>query len=114
MNNNKQNKLTKKEQTTTATYKLMSEKINYLEESLEKTQNESEIIREEKHNLDKELAITKSKLEKNNYLEILKFFSSAGVGLSINYLTGGSYSLCMLIGIPCLIIYAACLLLDTK
>ena len=102
------NKLTKKEQASTATYKIMSEKINSLEQSLKKTQDESEIIRQDKHELDKKLVLLDNKLEKKPFIEFVKFLSSFGVGLSINYLTSGPIFVGIVVGVASLIIFLFC------
>jgi len=110
--NERQNKLTKREQSTTTAYKMMSDKINNLEKSLKKTQDESEKERKEKHELEKKKILLEAELSKNNIIEVIKFLSSVGMGFSINYLTSGQASLGLSIGIPSLIIFIVCLIKD--
>lgn len=111
---NQNNILTKKEQSTTATYKLMSDKVNNLEASLKKIQDESEKIRQEKHELDKKLVLLESSLKNNIYIEIIKFGSTGGMGFAINYITAGSWSLGLSIGIPSMIIFIVCIIANKK
>ena len=107
-------KLTQKEQSTTATYKLMSEKINNLEASLKKTQDESEKNRTEKHEVEKRNILLEEKLKNNNLIEIFKFISSGGIGFSINYFTIGNISLALSVGVPSLVIYIVCVVVNKK
>jgi len=108
------NSLTKKEQATTATYKMMSDKINNLEASLKKTQDESEKFQQENHELDKKVVLLEDKMKNNIWIEIFKFISSGGIGFSINYLTAGSESIGLSIGIPSVIIFIICLVVNKK
>jgi len=112
--NKTQNKLTKKEQSTTTAYKLMSEKINNLEASLKKTQDEAEKIRTEKYGIEKKNILLEEKLKNNNFIEILKFLSSVGVGFSVNYFTNGSSGLGYSIGVPSIIIFIICIIVTRK
>jgi hypothetical protein len=106
--NNQNTTLTKKEQSTTTAYKLMSQKINNLKSSLKKSQDESGRERQEKHELEKKLVLLENKIKNNNFLEILQFISSGGIGFSINYITAGSWGLGLSIGIPSIIIFIVC------
>lgn len=108
------NKLTKKEQANTATYKLMSEKIKSLEKSLKKTQDESERERCRKYELDKEVALLKERSKNNIYIEAFKFLSSCGIGFAINYATNGFWKISLMIGIPSIVIFLACILIYKK
>lgn len=110
----KQNNLTKKEQSTTTAFKMMSTKINSLEASLKKTQNESEKERKEKHELDKKLVLLEAQLKNNTIIEIIKFLASGGIGFSINYITIGSISLGLSVGIPSVIIFVVCIAVNKK
>ena len=108
------NKLTKKEQATNVAYKLMSEKINSLEKSLKKTQDESEKERQAKNELEKKIILLESNLENNIYIEIFKFLSSGGIGFAINYVTGGFWQLGLSIGIPSIIVFIVCIVVSKK
>lgn len=99
------NTLTKKEQSTTTAYKMMSEKIKNLEASLKKTQDESEKIRAEKYKIEKENAILEYKQKKNFLTELFRFISAVGIGFSVNYFTAQNYTLALCIGIPAVIIF---------
>jgi hypothetical protein len=113
-NKQKVNNLTKKEQSTTTAYKMMSLKINNLEASLKKTQNESEKERKEKHELDKKMILLENQLKNNNTIEIIKFLSTGGIGFSINYITIGSIYLGLSVGIPSIIIFIVCIVVNKK
>lgn len=108
------NELTKKEQSTTTAYKMMTVKINNLEASLRKTQDESEKERGEKHELDKQVVLLEAKLKNNYLIELFKFLSSVGVGFSVNYVTTGLTELGLSIGIPSIIIYFICIVVNRK
>ncbi|MDO8590925.1 MAG: hypothetical protein Q7R65_03015 [bacterium] len=108
------NNLTKKEQSTTTAYKMMSDKINNLEASLKKTQDESEKERQAGHELDKKLVLLESKLENSVSLEVFKFLSSGGIGFSINYITTGFWSIGLSIGIPSVVIFIVCIIVSKK
>ena len=112
--NKSQNTLTKKEQSTTTAYKLMSEKINNLEASLKKTQDEAEKSRTEKYETEKKNILLEEKLKNNNFIEIFKFLSSVGVGFSVNYFTNGSSELGYSIGVPSIVIFVICILVTRK
>lgn len=108
------NNLTKKEQSTTTAYKMMSERINNLEASLKKTQDESEKERQAKHELDKNIILLESRLKNNIIVDIFKFLSSGGVGFSINYITTGSIFLGLSVGIPSIVIFIVCVVVNKK
>lgn len=108
--NTRKNNLTKKEQSTTTAYKMMSDKINNLEASLRKTQDESEKLQQKNHELDKRSVLLESKLKNNWFLEILKFISAGGVGFAVNYFTAGLVSISLSIGIPSVIIFIVCVI----
>ena len=108
------NSLTKKEQATTATYKMMSDKINNLEASLKKTQDEAEKFQKENHELDKKAVLLEDKLKNNVWIEIFKYISSGGIGFSVNYFTGGNQYLGLSIGIPSLIVFIVCIIVNKK
>lgn len=106
--------LTKKEQSTTTAYKMMSDKINNLEASLKKTQDGSEVLQQTNHELDKKVAMLENKLEKNGFIEILKFISAGGVGFAVNYFTAGLKALSFSIGIPSVIIFIICVVVNKR
>lgn len=110
----KKENLTKKEQSTTTAYKMMSEKINNLEASLKKTQDESEKGRNEKNELDKKIVLLEAQQKNNNSIEIIKFIATGGIGFSVNYITIGSMSLGLSIGIPSIIIFIVCIVVNKK
>jgi len=92
----------------------MSEKINNLEASLKKTQDESEAERQAKHELDKKVVLLESRLKSNIPIEIFKFLSSGGIGFAINYITGGEWSLGLSVGIPSVVIFIVCIVVNKK
>ncbi len=109
---NKQNRLTKTEQATNVAYKMMSEKITSLEQSLKKTQDESEKERQEKHELDKKVVLLESKIKNNPFIKASEFISTAAVGFSINYITSSDYQLGVPIMIAGLSVYIICIVLN--
>lgn len=110
----KQNHLTKKEQSTTTAYKMMSEKINSLEASLKKIQDESEKIRAEKYEIEKKYILLEQKLKDHTFITFLEFLSSAGFGFAISYLPDKNWEMAFAIGIPSIIVYCLCLYLTKK
>ncbi|MES2060014.1 MAG: hypothetical protein V4438_03215 [Patescibacteria group bacterium] len=109
------NNLTAKEQKTTATFKLMSEKNKTLERSLKITQDELEKYREKYHESDKNHAVQKSKNQTIIFHEILKYISSALVGgVGVNYLTNGQYKLGSVLIVVSLIFYTLIVFSDRK
>lgn len=108
------NNLTKKEQSTTTAYKMMSEKINNLEASLKKTQDESVKETQEKHALDKKMVLLEDRIRNNTLIEIFKFLSSGGIGFSINYITTGYLPLGLSVGVPSIIIFIVCTVVYKK
>jgi putative Mn2+ efflux pump MntP len=112
--NNSQNKLTRKEQSTTTAYKLMSEKINNLEASLKKTQDEAEKGRSEKYETEKKNILLEAKLKDYWLITFLEFISSAGFGFSLSFITSQNWMFVFAIGTPSLIIYILCLYLTKK
>jgi hypothetical protein len=108
------NKLTKKEQSTTTAYKMMSEKINKLEASLKKTQDESGKIHSEKYEIEKKNILLWEKLKDRFLIRVLEFISAGGFGFAISYLSEKNYQLVLFVGIPSFIIYIVCLYLTRK
>lgn len=108
------NNLTKKEQSTTTAYKMMSEKINNLESSLKKTQDESEKIRTEKYEIEKENILLKEKLKDSWFISVLEFISSASLGFGLSYLTTHNTQIALSISIPSIIVYIVCVYLTKK
>src|SRR3989339_996655 len=104
-------KLTQKEQSTTATYKLMSEKINNLEASLKKTQDEAEKIRTEKYEIEKKNVLLEEKLKNYWLITFFEFISSAGFGFAVGVIPTQNWILALSVGTPSLIIYIVCLYL---
>ena len=109
MAQNKEYKLTNSEKTTTTAYKMMSEKINSLEQSLRKTQDAHEDERQKNHELDKKVVVLENRLKNNRLVEVFKFLSSLGVGFSINYITNGNYHFGVPIFIASVVIYFVCI-----
>lgn len=101
--------LTKKEQSTTTAYKMMSDKINSLKASLKKTQDGYERERQKNHDLDKEKALLQAKFQNNSAIEFFKFLSSLGIGFAINYITQNNISLGIAFGIPSVVVFLICL-----
>lgn len=114
MSEEKQNKLTKKEQASTTAYKLLSQETKRLRESLKIIQDESEKERKERHELDKKVVLLESKLKINWILETFKFLASGGVGFSIAYFTSDSTQLGWSILIPSVIVYIVCAVVNNK
>ncbi len=112
--NKKNNLLTKKEQATTVSYKMMSEKISNLEASLKKTQDESSKLSNENHELDKKNILLEERLKNNSWIEVFKFVSSGGIGFSINYFTNGNITTALSVGIPSFIIFLVCIVVNKK
>ncbi len=112
--NKSQNTLTKKEQSTTTAYKLMSEKINNLEASLKKTQDEAEKIRTEKYEIEKRNVILEEKLKNYWLITFFEFISSAGFGFAVGVIPTQNWTLALSVGMPSLIIYIVCLYLTKK
>ncbi len=110
----KENLLTKKEQSTTVAYKMMSEKINNLEASLKKTQDASEIIRTEKYEIEKKNILLEEKLKNSLFISILEFLSSTGVGFGLNYFVTHNFQMAFSILVPSISIYAVCAYLTKK
>ncbi len=108
------NHLTKKEQSTTTAYKMMSEKINSLEASLKKTQDESETIRVEKQEIEKKYILLEQKLKDHLFITILEFLCSVGLGLTIGYLPNGNLPMTLSIGIPSLVVYLICIYITKR
>ena len=102
---NKEHLLTKKEQSTTTAHKLMSEKINNLEASLKKTQDEAEKIRTEKYEIEKKNVLLEEKLKNSTVISILEFLSSAGLGFGLSYFSTNNLQLAFSISIPSAIVY---------
>lgn len=111
---NRKNHLTKKEQSTTTAYKMMSEKINNLEASLKKTQDESGKIRTEKYEIEKENILLKEKLKNHLFISFLEFISSAGFGFGLSYFATNDIQTALSISIPSIIIYGICMYLTKK
>lgn len=111
--NNPKNNLTKKEQSTTTAYKMMSEKINSLEASLKKTQDEAERIRSEKFELEKKYILLENKLKDQKLILFLEFISSAGLGFALGEFKD-NFQLTLSVGVPSLIVYSVCIFLTKK
>jgi uncharacterized membrane protein YeiB len=107
------NHLTKKEQSTTTAYKMMSEKINGLEASLKKTQDESETIRVEKYEIEKKHILLEQKLKNRLFITFLEFISSAGFGFALSFISTNLQT-AVSIGAPSLIVYLICIYLTKK
>lgn len=108
------NILTRKEQSTTTAYKMMSEKINNLEASLKKIQDESENIRSAKYEIEKKNILLEDKLKDQFIIRVLEFISAGGFGFAISYLPEKNWNLVLSVGIPSLVIYIICLYLTKK
>jgi len=108
------NSLTRKEQSTTVAYKMMSDKIKNLERSLKKTQDEAQKMQKENHELDKNVVLLESKLEGKVVIAILRFLSSGGMGFAANYITSDNIYLGLSIGIPSIVIFVASIVLNKK
>lgn len=106
--------LTKKEQSTTTAYKMMSERIKNLEESLKKTQDESEKIHSEKYEIEKRNIILEEKLKDQKLITVLEFIASAVFGFSLSFLQQRNWSITLEIGIPSLLVYIVCAYLTRK
>ena len=110
----KRHTLTPKEQATTATYKLQSNEIESLKESLKKTQDELETMREKNFNREKENTILRHKQKNIVWIEVFKFASSVGVGFSTNYFFSGNYLSALTILISSFIIFTITLVSSNK
>lgn len=108
-------KLTKREQESSATFKLLSSQIGTLKRSLKKTQDKLEEYRGKFHEADKNHAI---QINKNKTLvlhEIAKFVvSAAGAGIGVNLITDGKMEngLAWLIG--GIVVYSVIVYFDKK
>ncbi len=107
-------KLTKKEQKTTVAFKMLSGENDLLKKSLKKTQDELEKMRQKKFEHEKENNLLKYKLEYVFWIEMFKFFSSAGIGVAGNYLLNKEVNIALSIGIPSVIIFIVSLLFSNK
>lgn len=92
----------------------MSEKINSLEASLKKTQDESEKIRVEKYEIEKKHILLEQKLKDHSFITFLEFLSSASFGFAMSYLSDRNWEMALAIGIPSVIVYVVCLYLTKK
>lgn len=111
----KKNNLTTKEQKTTATFKLMSEKNKTLEKSLKITQDELENYRSKYYESDKNHAVQVSKNTTIIFHEILKYITSVIFGgLGINYFTNGKYIYGGILILISLIFYGLIVFSDRK
>ncbi len=92
----------------------MSEKINSLEASLKKTQDESEKIRVEKYEIEKKHILLEQKLKDHSFITFLEFLSSAAFGFAISYLPEKDWQMALSIGIPSVVVYGLCIYLTKK
>ncbi len=108
------NNLTKKEQSTTVAYKMMLEKVNNLEASLKKTQDECEKFRLKNHEIEKSYILLDAKLKNYSLITVFEFISSVLFGFSLSYFPIGNYILAFSIGIPAITVYIICVYLTKK
>lgn len=111
----KKNTLTPKEQKTTGTFKLMSERAEVLEGSLKLTQDELEKYREKYHEADKNHALEISKNSTLVFHEVLKFsVSTIFGGLGVNLITSQVYSKGVGLIIAGIVLYGLIVFFDRK
>jgi len=111
---NRENDLTPEEQKTTATFKLKSEEIKVLRKSLRKTQDQLEVMRQEKFGHEKRNAILENKQKNVFWIEFFKFASGGGVGFATSYIFSNNIVLALAVGIPSTIIFIVALVADNK
>ena len=113
--NTKKNKLTPKEQKTTAAFKLMSTRIEILEKSLKITQDELEMYREKYHAADKNNIMLLGRNQTLALHEILKFFGSGIFGaIGVNFISAGDYARGILLILGAIVLYGMIGLFDRK
>ncbi len=109
------NKLTPKEQKTTAAFKLMSTRIEILEKSLKITQDELEVYRGKYHAVDKDNTFLAGKNQTLALHEILKFLSSGIIGaIGVNMLSSGNYIYGTVVLLGAVVLYSAIVWFDRK
>ena len=106
--------LTKSEQKTTATYKILAAENESLKTKLEDAQNELEKTKKIQFEKDKENSILKYRLNSISFIEFLKFGSTAFIGVAGAYLVASEYKTALFIGVPAIIIFGVIIIFSNK
>ena len=106
--------LTKSEQKTTATYKILAAENESLKVKLEDTQNELNKTKKIQVERDKENSILKYRLSSISFIEFLKFGSTAFIGVAGAYLVASEYKTALFIGVPAIIIFGVIIIFSNK
>ncbi|MFH1001056.1 MAG: hypothetical protein V1783_09465, partial [Bacteroidota bacterium] len=102
------------EQKTTAAFKLKSEEIKALRQSLKKTQDQLEAMRQEKFEHEKRNAVLENKQKNIFWIEFFKFVSAGGIGFATSYVFSNNVPLALSFGIPSIVIFIIALIASNK